>query len=426
MRLKRTTRTGRRSALAAVVFVLLGAVVLLSHWYESRRALPRHSNDSAVVNVTNGADRGPGTLREALFIVAAASTRGTISIQVASITLETPLPPLVNPHGLSLIAQPPGAQIDAHGLSAGPVFDVGGPDTSIEGLHIVNCPAAAVLLRAVRFHLQSTTIEACDVGVEVAENASDTLLERNQFLHNRIAIRFAAAGQHDSVAQNHFSQDKEAALWAVGGDGAAHGAPIDVHDNHFANESTGIVAGNVPILVQHNEFSNSREAAIHLVGAAAAIRSNRISGGEAMGIVAESARGAIVDDNEIDGLAAYGIMVRGSADTLLRNNRLHNCAYGIAFVLGDANAPSTAVDNLIMEPKFNGIDVVGDSPILRRNQVLRPHALALHVESFQPPSGPKVPAHPFLDNNNFGAPGASAGAGPPASGEARQASATTP
>src|ERR1700691_6649360 len=108
-----------------------------------------------------------------------------------------------------------------------------------------------------------------------------------------------------------------------------------------------------------------------------------------MGVVAENARGAIIDLNEIDGFAAYGIMARGSADTLLRNNRVHNCGYGIAFVLGDANAPSTAVENIIIEPKFNGIDVVGDSPILRKNQVSRAHALALHEIGLQPSGGPE-------------------------------------
>jgi hypothetical protein len=87
---------------------------------------------------------------------------------------------------------------------------------------------------------------------------------------------------------------------------------------------------------------------------------------------------------------------------LVQANRLHNCGYGLAFVLGDAHGVSTAVDNTIIEPKFNGIDVVGDSPNLRRNQVLRAHAFALHVEDFQPPNGPKVQSQPFLDNNNFG------------------------
>jgi hypothetical protein len=46
--------------------------------------------------------------------------------------------------------------------------------------------------------------------------------------------------------------------------------------------------------------------------------------------------------------------------------------------------------------------VIGDSPQLHRNQVLRAHAYSLHVEDFQPPGGSKVTSQPFLDNNNFG------------------------
>ena len=143
-------------------------------------------------------------------------------------------------------------------------------------------------------------------------------------------------------------------------------------------------------MVERNDFINAHEADVHIVGAGAVIRSNRINGGASMGIVAENARGAIIDDNELEGLTAYGVMVRGSSNTLVRANRLHNCGYGLAFVLGDARSVSTAIDNTIIEPKFNGIDVIGDSPILRRNQVLRAHAFALHVEDFQPPNGQKV------------------------------------
>jgi hypothetical protein len=95
------------------------------------------------------------------------------------------------------------------------------------------------------------------------------------------------------------------------------------------------------------------------------------------------------------------VMVRGSSNTLVRANRLHNCGYGLAFVLGDARGVSTVIDNTIIEPKFDGIDVIGDSPILRRNQVVRPHASALHVEDYQTPDGKKVQSQPFLDNNNF-------------------------
>ena len=162
-------RMNRRSAIATGVFVLLGAIVVLGRWYESRSALSHPSSGNADLDVTNGADRGPGTLREALFIAAAAGGRATISIKVPKISVETPLPPLVNPHGVSVAAPAPGAEVDAHALSGGPVFDVSGPDTTIEGLHVVSCPAAGVLLRAVRFHLKSALIENCDVGVDVAE-----------------------------------------------------------------------------------------------------------------------------------------------------------------------------------------------------------------------------------------------------------------
>jgi len=380
-------RVSRRSAVAIGVLVLLSGVVAVGRWYEKQSPAAEQAAGSTLVSVTNGGDRGPGTLREALFVVAAAKGSATVSIQVSRVSVQTALPPLVNPHGVSLVAHPAGALIDAHGLANGPVFDIAGPNTSIEGVHISNCPGAAILLRAARFHLRATTIDSCDVGVEAAENASETLLEANHFAKNKIAVRFAAAGHNTVVDKNEFANDKEAALWAVRSGADASGDPISVHDNRFSDE--------------HTDFFNSQEAAVHLVGAGAVIRGNRISGGAGMGVVVENVRSAIIDNNEIDGLAAYGVMVRGSANTLVRGNRVHNTGYGLAFVLGDAKSPSTAVENTIIETKFNGIDVIGDSPILRRNQVLRPHALALHVDGFAPPGGQKIEAQPFLDNNTF-------------------------
>jgi len=393
----------RRSIVAIGVFALLAVLVAVGHWYETRQVKPTASGEKdVVVHVTNAGDRGPGTLREALFIVAAATGPRTISIEVPAIRLETALPALVSGHGVKLVGQASGTQIDAQVLNAGPVFDVSGPNTAIESITISKCPAAAVLVRAVHFRLSSSNIEGCDVGVEVAENASDTLLERNHFTRNRVGIRFSASGHNSAVANNEFKEDKDAGLWAVRSATDSHDDVIGIHDNKFTEDTAGIVAGNVPVLVERNDFINAHESGVHVVGANAVIRGNRINGGASMGIVAENARGAVIDENELEGTTAYGVMVRGSSNTLVRSNRLHNCGYGLAFVLGDAHGASTAVDNTIIEPKFNGIDVIGDSPILRRNQVLRPHAFALHVEDFQPPGGQKVVSQPFLDNNNFG------------------------
>ena len=409
--------TKRRSTVAVMVFVAIVAIAVLGRWYALQRAQPQHNSaKAAVVHVTNAGDRGPGTLREALFLVAGATSPTTISIDVPKISVATTLPAFVNGRGVRLVGQAGGVRIDAQELVSGAVLDISGPNTSIEGVTVMHCPAAAILVRAVHFHLTLSTIDSCDVGVEIAENGSDTLLERNHFLRNRLGIRFAASGHNTAVASNEFTDNKDASIWAVRSAPDPHDDAINVHDNKFTGDRIGVLAGNVPVLVQRNDFINAREADVHLVGAGGVVRGNHVSGGSSMGIVAENARGAIIDDNELEGLGAYGVMVRGSANTLVRANRLHNCGYGLAFVLGDAQSVSTAVENTIIEPKFNGIDVIGDSPILRRNQVLRPHAYALHVEDFQPPTGQKVRAQPFLDNNNFGnSPVSRSGAAPAAS-----------
>jgi parallel beta-helix repeat protein len=395
-------RSGRRILPAVGVLVVLAIIAGAGWWYQRTRAAapgPRAQEVTAIV--TNGNDRGPGSLREALFVVASTKEPATISIQARQIALETALPPIVTARGLHIVAQPPGAQIDARALM-GTVFDVTSANTTIEGVIIRNCRGAAILVRAEHFRLQSSAVEGCDVGVEVAENAAEALIERNRFTKNRIGVRFAAATRNTSLVKNEFAENKDAGLWAVGSAPDTGTAVINVRDNRFTDGRSGLIAGNVSLLVERNEMINAQEAAVHVVGAGVTVRGNRITGGASMGIIAENARSVIIENNELDGLAAYGIMVRGSGNTLVRNNRMHNCGYGIAFVLGMAAEPSTAVENTIIQPKFNGIDVVGDSPVLRRNQVLRPHALALHVEDFQPPSGAKVTSRPFLDNNTFG------------------------
>jgi parallel beta-helix repeat protein len=401
---------------AVSVLAVLGAVAGAGWWYQRTHSAPGPGAAEVTAIVSNGNDRGPGSLREALFVVATAKEPAVISIQTPRIALETALPPIVTAHGVKIVVmQPTGVEIDAKALMGNAVLDIAGANISVEGVTIRNCSGAAILLRADRFRLTSSAVEDCDVGVDVAENAEEALLELNRFTRNRIGVRFAAATRNTSLVKNEFSGNKDAGLWAVRSTPDGGASAISVRDNKFIDERTGMVLGNVSVLVERNEVINPREAAVHVVGAGANVRGNRITGGAAMGIVAENARSIVIENNEIDGLAAYGIMVRGSGNTLVRGNRMHNCGYGMAFVLGAAGEqPSTAVQNTIIQPKFNGIDVVGDSPILRQNQVLRPRAMALHVEDFQPTEGPKVQSRPFLDNNTFGKPDTSVATSAPA------------
>ena len=404
-------RLSRRSLIAIAVFLVVGALVFAGRSFEARRAGAESLSNTSTLSVTNGADRGPGTLREALFLAATAPGPARISLQVARISLATPLPPIVNSHGVSIVARQGGSDIDAHALSSGPALDVAAANVSIDGLAISNCTNAAILVRAVHFSLENATLTACDVGVDVAENAHDLLLEHNRFINDRLGVRFTGASSDTTVAANDFSGEKDAGIWAVRGPTDLQPGTISVRANRFDADHSGMIAGNINIIAEQNEFSGAQAAAVDLVGAGAVIRGNRVSGGAGMGIMAEGVRSAVIDNNELNGLAAYGIMIRGSSNALVRANRLYDCAYGMAFVLGDTRNPSTAVDNIIIEPRYDGIDVVGDAPILRRNHVLKPHAFALRVEDFQRPDGTKVVSTPFLDDNSFGPSPATAAAG---------------
>lgn len=410
----------RRSVLSIVVLGLLAVFVGIGFWYESRQKTPSEADDMTAIAVTSGADRGPGSLREALFIAAAAKGPSTISLRVPKITLSTALPPLVTTHGLDLVPQEGGVEIDGAALPSGPVLDVASANVNIEGLTLVGCKASGVLLRAAQFRLQASTFRSCDVGVDVAENVNEALIERNAFVNNRVGVRLAGAARNVSVLKNDFKEQRDAGIWAVRADADARGTPISIRENRFTNERIGILLVNVSAALERNELLASGEAAIQVMGAGAVVRGNRISGGAAMGIVAESSRGAVIEDNEIDGLQAYGVMLKSSADALLQRNRVHSSGYGFAFVLGES--PSTAVDNTIIEPKFNGIDVIGDSPVLRGNNVMRPHALALKVVDFKAPDGRTVPSQPFLEGNNFNAQGLVVASGDATFSEARQRS----
>ncbi len=297
------------------------------------------------MSVTNGADRGAGTLREALFLVATAPGPARITLEVPKISLLTALPPIVNSHGVRIEARQGGSEIDASALSGGgPVLDVAAANVSLDGLTIANCANAAILVRAGRFSLQNATVEACDVGVDVAENADGLLLESNRFVNDRLGVRFAGSSPGTTVASNLFAGEKDAGVWAVRGQPDLAATPINVHDNRFDTDHAGIVAGNLKALIEQNQITGAQSTAIDLVGAGVVVRGNHVSGGSGMGIIADGAHAVVIERNELHGLAAYGIMIRGSSSALVSANRLYECAYGMAFVLGDTRNPSTAVE----------------------------------------------------------------------------------
>jgi len=59
------------------------------------------------------------------------------------------------------------------------------------------------------------------------------------------------------------------------------------------------------------------------------------------------------------------------------------------------------VNNTLIDLKYNGIDIIGDSPILRGNHVLKARVTPLHIVDFTSPQGSTVRSQPLLEKNDL-------------------------
>src|SRR5687767_4119052 len=71
-----------RHLLACGAVVLLGLLAGLQHWLATRRPFSAEWSSARDLQVTTSADRGPGSLREAIFAAHASTQRSRIVVQV--------------------------------------------------------------------------------------------------------------------------------------------------------------------------------------------------------------------------------------------------------------------------------------------------------------------------------------------------------
>ena len=396
-------RLDARYRISVAAVAALGILALLQQWVVDRRPAAGQLGAAREFVVTNGADDGAGSLREAIFSAAKADGRARIVLRAEAITLRTPLPPLVNPAGVVIVAETEGATVDGRGAGDKPVLDVDAPNSAVSGVTFDNASAQAILVRVDGFHITGATIRNADEGLLAVAGINRLVVEGTRFENNRIGIKLESAAAGIVLRNNTFSGHRDAAFWAVRPDPAAEPrlGSIVLEGNHFGNDRISVVLGNMPATVERNEFNKAREVAMLLIGQGATVRNNRIRGGAGIGIFADGTHRSVIEANEIDHNAALAVLVRGSRGTLVRNNRVYENGYGIAFVLNEHGDPSVAVDNMLLTQTNDGIIVIGDSPVLRRNAARNNRAAGLRILNFQPLSGPRIPSNPFLDGNTL-------------------------
>ena len=392
---------GNRLAIGAVV--LLGLLALLQHWLVNLRPVSPELRAAREFDVTSPADRGPGSLREAIFAADTAPQRARIVLRTPRVLVHSPLPPLVNPLGIVIESGVQLAEVDGGSIGNGPVFDVDAPDSVISGIRISNASEQAILVRADGFRLLNANLANCDEGLHAVAGVKNLVIEKSSFQENRIGVWLTSAESGVILRNNRFHGHKDAAIWVVRGSGfdAAQGSKFEIQDNHFEEDRMSIVLGNIPALVENNEFLKAREAAVYLIGQGAIVRNNRIRDGAGIGVFAQTSQGTVIENNEMDHNRALAVLIRSSSNDLVQKNRLYDNGYGIAFVLGERERPNVAVENSLLGQQYDGMIVIGNSPVLKNNRSMNNRLAGLRILDFFPLTGTKVASEPFLDHNTI-------------------------
>lgn len=385
-------------ALAAFVAAPL-LIALTASRSESLRPQPPELRADATLEVISGRDRGGGTLREAITTAARHPGRVRIVIRPTRITLQSPLPPLVNADGIVLDASASRCELDASAIGDIPALRITSPNTTISGLRIRHARDAAILVAAPRATLRDVAVRDSADGIVLA-GARGTVIERSLFERNTNGVRIEGNSPGAIVRGCTFRNHDGAGVWAVSG--VRNDAPVlRIENSAFRDDRTSIVVVNLGANVTRNDIRGAVENAMYLMQSRSAVRSNRILGGAAGGILADRSDNVRVEQNEIDHNAAVGIMIRSSRNAGVQRNVVYANAYGIASIFGDRGAPNVIAENLVMNHRIDGVFIVGSSPLLRANRLLQNAGAAARVLDFVPWNGPRIASDPRFDANTL-------------------------
>ena len=383
-----------RAAWGAVLFA--GTLALSAHWLERWRPLPPDRSGSVTFRVTNAADAGLGSLRDAILAADRIASRARITLNVGRIELLTPLPPLVNPHGLVIEAALP-AEIDGSRL-AGAVLDIASPNTLVMGIR-VRGGGAGIVVRAPRATLRGLTIEAADTGILVGEGADALTVNEAVLSNNRLGIQLIEGSGDATLHGLQFTDHRVAAVWIATSDPSDPPPQVQIADSRFVRGTIGLVAINATARVERSKFADLADTAVHASGGRVFISQNQIRQGKGFGIYAEHLQSGYITDNEIARNCNGGMLLRDVSNTRVMSNQLYQNGYGAVLMEGPLVSPNYVADNLIADQIGDGLVLIGASPIVSRNQLLRNRKAGVRLSSLKLPSGTTREPTPLLTEN---------------------------
>ncbi len=347
----------------------LGLLAILQSWVEPRRPYPSQLTGAANLRVTNSDDHGMGSLREAILSADRAGTRARINMVVPKVELTAPLPPLINPNGVTIESVSGQTVVNAAQAAGTSILEIRSNNVIISGLRFENAKGTAIVAASQGLAVNRSSFVNCDTAIEIADGGGDLLLEDNSFERNRVGLEADTFTKNVNVRGNKFLSQSKAGIWAVSQGAKDTSWLLDVGGNQFSDNRFGVVAANHHVRIHDNEISLSHEAGVQIFGRGVSVEHNRISDGFAAGIRADNAIDVIIAQNEIYHNRTVAIVLKGSSGSVARKNNLYSNGSGIAFVYGRGEPQNAAIENSVFSQVGEAIIVVGAQPFLKDNVV---------------------------------------------------------
>lgn len=360
-------------ALAAIV----GALWFYP-WLDAHRAPNRLPEPQYEFFVTNSANNGPGSLREAIFQALRSGEPSLISLQTEEVDLITPLPPLIGGAGITIRSDDGRAVIQAGRLEDAPVIDVRAGPVVLQSVEIQAAPAAAISVSADTYVLvDGVVVTDSDIGVS-ASGPYRLDVTHAEFAGNRIGVELLGVGT-GAITDNTFTNQADSGIWIIGQQDRIADSSLEISGNRFGGARYGIVIGNATAQLRDNAISGFTGDGVHALGGILEVSGNEIWNGRGTGIRSIGLVDGSISGNDVHENDAIGIIVQSASGARIDNNRLYRNAFGIVTVRNLAGAALAINDNLIVSQNVDGLVAVGDSPSISDNRALENRAAGIRI-----------------------------------------------
>ena len=386
--------------LPILLLIVLGALAGIGNMLQSG-AGPEDGFPTDI-DVTSRSDRGPGSLRAALFTAMKAPHPVTISLGVDVIDIEVPLPPIAAA-GTTIIGTADGPTLlrrSAANTSNSGLLQLAADGIGIHHVAIDAGGAPGITVRADRARLDTISITNSSAAID-GYDSRELVIQSSDFFANETGIRLAGSRATATISGNRFRDNRQSAIWvALATENPDADSDVRIHDNRFAGGRNAVVAVNVRADIRGNRVSRFSHAGISLLDARASVVSNQVMDSQGIGIHVSRLRNSAVIDNEVARNEQVGILIVDAHGLQVDRNQVYQNGYGIAAV-GLQPIDASVRQNTLSSQVIDGLISIGESPYIDGNHSIENRQAGIRIMNLVRPGQPTIAAEPRLANNTL-------------------------